>query len=158
MWLQLLAFWHNFMTLTTNVWNEGKQYLRSILGPAPQTYTLLQDGRVLPGVIALPESVRATSYLYVPETHRISAVENADPNARYRRLSYIAASFQHPSVGNVDISDWLGEIRAYPLPELSVKQLLTLWGLTQNMYVPLSGGVQVTITKSDGETDLIAFE
>ena len=158
MWLQLLAFWHNLVILATNVCNEGKQYFRNILGPAPQTYILLQDGRVLPGSIALTRSVRATSYLYVPETHRISAVENADPNARYRRLSDIAASFQHPSVGNVDISDWLGEIRANPVPELSVKQLLTLWGLTQNRFVPLSGGVQVTVTKNDGETELITLE
>lgn len=131
--------------------------LRNALGPTPISYILLQDGRVLPTCIEIPQAVLTTSYVFDPASQRLTQ-HNSDPNQRHRRLPTIAASFNHPSTGNVDISDWLGEIRAYPVPDLPIKQILTLWSFTQNMYVPLSDGVQVSITKNDGETELITFD
>jgi hypothetical protein len=157
MFLSLLAFWHNLTLYLTGVWNAGKQMLRDALGPSPQHYYLLPDCRVLPTTMTLPSVLTSTVFLYNPHTHRI--YQNATPqDARYSRLPYIAASFNHVSTGEVDISDWLGEIRAHPVPELPVKQLLTLWSYTHNRYVPLSDGVQVSVTKNDGETDLVTFD
>ncbi len=131
--------------------------LRDALGPSPQQFYLLSDGRVLPTTIRLPPIVTSTAFVYDPLTHRMYQ-NNTPQDARFRRLPYIAASFNHVSTGEVDISDWLGEIRAHPVPELSVKQLLTLWSFANNRYAPLSEGVQVTVTKNDGETDLVTFD
>ena len=157
MYLQLLAFWHNISIQISIVWNVGKQMLRDALGPAPISYYLLQDGRVLPTTIILPQTILTTSYVFDPHSSRLM-LYGSDPAQRYRRLPTIAANFNHPSTGNVDISDWLGEIRAHPVPDLPIKQVLTLWSLTQNRFVPLSDGVQVSVTKNDGETDMITFE
>lgn len=158
MYLQLLAFWHQLTVYTGIVWNAALAKIRSFAGPAPMNYYLLQDGRVLPNSINLPTELVVTTYEYTPHSYRLSLLSNTDLGARFRRLPTIAMSFNHPSTGEVDISDWLGEIRAHPVPELSVKQLLTLWSLAHHRYVPLSDGVQVSVTKNDGETDLVILE
>jgi hypothetical protein len=158
MWLQLLAFWHTTSIYLASVWDAAKTKARDWLGPAPQNFYLLQDGRVLPSSVPLPSTLTATTHLYDPRTHKMTAVTNTDPDARHRRLNIIAANFSHADTGPVDISDWVGEIRAFPVPELPVRQLLTLWALVHNQYVPLSGGAQVNVTKNDGETDLITLE
>ena len=157
MLLTLLAFWHRATIYMTHVWDETKSKIRSWLGPEPQNYYLLQDGRVLPSLITIPESLLATTHVYDPRSHRMTAL-NAEPDARHRRLNIIAANFSHPDTGAVDISEWVGEIRAHPVPEIQVRQLLTLWSLAHNSYVPFSGGTQVNVTKNDGETDLITLE
>lgn len=157
MLLTLLAFWYQILNYLTFVWNVAKSQLRLALGPAPQNYYLLQEGRVLPTTIRLPHSELNNAYIYDTNTLRLYK-NNTPQEMRFRRLPYIAASFNHVSTGLVDISDWLGEIRANPVPELPLKQLLTLWSLTHNQYVPLSNGVQVSITKNDGETELIIFD
>lgn len=156
MLLTLLAFWHKLTTYLTFVCDSGKQWLRDILGPSPTNYYLLTDSRVLPSSIVLPELELQSAYIYNPHTLRIYQ-NNTSQEERFRRLPYIAASFNHPTTGEVDISDWVGEIRAHPVPELPVKQLLTLWSYAHNRYVPLSDGVQVSITKNDGSTVLITF-
>jgi len=158
MYLQLLAFWHHLTVYTGIVWNAALAKIRSFVGPAPVNYYLLQDGRVLPNSINLPTELIVTTYEYEPHSNRLSLLSNTDIGARFRRLPTIAMSFNHPSTGEVDISDWLGEIRAHPVPELTVKQLLTLWSLAHHRYVPLSDGVQVSVTKNDGETDLVTLE
>jgi hypothetical protein len=157
MLLTLLAFWHQTSTYLTFVWNVAKSQLRLALGPAPQNYYLLQDGRVLPTTIRLPDSELNNAFIYDPNTLRLYQ-NNTPQDVRFRRLPYLAASFDHVNTGLIDISDWLGEIRANPVPELPLKQLLTLWSLVHNQYVPLSNGVQINVTKNDGETDLIIFD
>jgi hypothetical protein len=157
MLLTLLAFWHRLTIYLATVWDAAKQYMRVALGPAPQNFHLLSDGRVLPSSIPLPTSALATAYVYDPHTLRISQ-NNTPADARYRRLPYIAASYNNQNTGEVDISDWLGEIRASPVPDLHPKQLLMLWSLTHNRYVHLSDGAQATFTKSDGEIDHVVFE
>ena len=158
MWLQLLAFWHTTSVYLSNVWDVAKTKAREWLGPAPQYFYLLQDGRVLPSSVSLPNSLADSTHMYNPFTHKMTLLTNTDPDVRHRRLHVIAANFSHADTGNVDISDWVGEIRANPVPELPIRQLLTLWSLVHNRYVPFSGGVQVSITKNDGETDLITFD
>lgn len=156
MYLQLLAFWHAVTVWWQAMLESAKAHIRSAVGPAPTRYILLEDGRVLPATIELPAAVRNSAYLYDPATHRL--VQGATEGVRFRRLSTIALSLSHPTVGTLDLSDWIGDLRAHPVPELSAKQLLTLWSFAQNQYVPLSDGAQVTLTKNDGETDLITFE
>jgi hypothetical protein len=156
MFLQLLAFWHAVTVWWQGVQEAIKARIRSVVGPAPACYFLLEDGRVLPATIELPIIVRNTAHIYDPTTHRLS--QGATEGVRFRRLQIIALSLTHPSVGTLDLSDWVGDLRAHPVPEIGAKQLLTLWSMAQNTYVPLSDGAQVTITKNDGETDLITFE
>lgn len=158
MLLQLLAFWHRLTIFMNIVWRKGIAAIRKLIGPAPTNYYLLQDGRVLLDTTLLPQEIAAETYLYNPETQKITTVAAPDPEGRFRRLNYLAASVTHHTIGNIDISEWLGEIRANPVPELNVKQIFLLWAAQHHRYMPLSNGVQFTITKSNGETDVITFE
>jgi hypothetical protein len=158
MMIQLLAFWHNFSVTFYHMLEDFKQWMRNKLGHAPVSYALLPDGRVLPTTVELPEFVRTHTFFYNPRNHRMTQGSLESSDARYRRLSYIAMSIQHPLVGNIDLSDWIGEIRAHPVPEIPVKQLLSLWSLIHNVYIPFSDGTQVNITKNDGENDSIRFD
>ena len=148
--LHLLALWYRLTNAATNVWNAGISYLRTCIGPAPASYYLLNDGRVIPASIALPQSLTSTTYLYNPHTNRLTHLEHLNHDGRHRRLPIIAASFEHESTSLIDISEWIGEIRAHPTPEVNIKQLLTLWSLVHNRYVPLSDGVNISVTKNDG--------
>lgn len=159
MWIQLLAFWHTVTVYYEALKAQTQQKLREWLGPAPESFYLLVDGRVLPSSYVLPQSVLETSHTFDPRTQRIQpAAAQQEPEGRWRRLPFIAGSVSHPSIEPIDFSDWLGDIRANPVPELPVKQILTLWSAVHHRYVPLSGGVQVTVTRSDGETDMITYE
>jgi hypothetical protein len=159
MLLQLLAFLHRLTIYGQSVWNATKQKIREKIGPQPQAFYLLSDGQVIPSTVNISHTFQANTYVYNPDNYRITlAFSETEPNARFRRLPYIAGNIQHEGIGTIDISDWLGELRAHPIPDLHIKQLIVLWSLVHNQYVPFTNGLQVTITKNDGETDCVIFE
>jgi hypothetical protein len=54
------------------------------------------------------------------------------------------------STGTTDISEWVGEIRACPIPEfLTVKQILLLWSFVHETHLSLQD-VTVGVVKDDG--------
>jgi hypothetical protein len=73
---------------------------------------------------------------------------------RYRPLSILALQIQHIDVGIIDISDWIGDIRMFPQQDITPRQLVELWGVTQNRYVP-NEDVQVVITRNDGTVETV---
>jgi hypothetical protein len=159
MLLQFLALYQRACEAFWPLWEVGKQYVREWLGPAPQTWWLLPDGRVLPGTIALPTEVHQSAILYTPATHTLvhTSIIQSDPAVsnpiRYRRLPYLSLSVSHRCFGIQDLSDWVNELRGAPgTLELPLKQLLTLWGLSTNTYSPITE-TTVRVTKSDGEEE-----
>lgn len=157
MYMKLLAFYEQVYVFTKYYSEIGKYYARQWLGPAPQNYLLLADGQVLPSVTQLPSTVTASTHLYDSSTNRITCISNPSPEGRYRPLQYISMRIESEIVGNIDMSDWLGEIRANPVPNLSIKQILSLWSLTQNTYVPFDGKTSVFVTKNNGFDDTVIF-
>ena len=153
MLLTVLAWYTRTVNFTTPYWNKLLQSARDWLGPTPQRFLILEDGQVLPSTMHIPASLRASTYVYNPETNRIALLEDPEPAGRFRPLHYLSAELRHAIVGSVDISDWLEEIRANPVPQtIPIKQLFHLYGLVQNRYIPVSDGVEVMVTTSDGET------
>lgn len=158
MLLQFLALYQRACEAFWPLWEVGKQYVREWLGPAPQTWWLLPDGRVLPGTIALPNEVYQSAIIYIPATHKLvqaAQTESATPNTavRYRRLPYVSLVVTHPRFGMQDVSDWANELRGAPgTLDLPLKQLLTLWCLSANTYSPITE-TTVRVTKSDGEEE-----
>ena len=147
--VQTLAYCEQFRAWITPYVEAAKSKLRIWLGPEPINYTLLADGRVLPASISIPEHIGATAYTYHAETQQITQYGAANPEGRYRRLNTIALQVIDPIVGSVDMSDWLGEVRANPVPGLMPKQILNLWSAVHNTYVPVNG-VNLRATHSDG--------
>ena len=166
MLLTFLAFCGRASVFFKNAWEDAKATARTWLGPAPQNLLLLADGSVIPADTAIPDSIRNTAYLYDIDTQRITVAgvapttpesqesqESQEPQetgGRFRRLPYVAMTANHPIVGNTDISDWLGEIRANPVPNLHAKQILSLWSAVHRVYIPHTGDLRILITKSDG--------
>ena len=148
--LEALALYEQVSVVVKGYLNKAAHGARVWLGPEPEAYYLLPDGQVLPTTVVLPESVFAKAYVYNPDTQRITLASNTNPDGRFRPLAYLAVQVAHPDTGTIDMSDWLGDVRANPVPELSSQQLITLWSYTHNRYVPFCPGTTITVAMSDG--------
>ena len=148
MWLQCLAFYEHASVFLTRCTTAVKSHFRSWLGPEPQDYHLLSDGSVLPTSIPLPSSVTATAFRYDCTAYRLSPVTVAE--GRFRPVPVVSLRVERDDVGSIDISEWIGELRQRGMVEApNIKQLLQLYALVSNTFVPLSGAT-VHLTRSDG--------
>ena len=150
--IQLLAFVENLITIANPYWEDAKQMLREWLGPVPHTYHLLADGRVLRHDVSLPEEIRALAYMFNPLTRKMSKLVPSGEDGRYKALPFIGIVINGPD--RIDISDWLGEIRSYPIPDITPKQIVLLWSLVHNNYIP-SENATLDIVKNDGSQETI---
>ena len=152
--LYALAFAEQMITTLLPYWESLKHELRVWLGPEPLTYHILPDGRVLHSSVVLPEEVRSNAFLFDPITKHITKL--VEPvNGRFKPLPYIGIELENSTM-KIDISDWLGEIRACPVPEISAKQVLLLWSIVHNKYIVFDGST-MQIVKSDGTQETIAL-
>jgi hypothetical protein len=68
-------------------------------------------------------------------------------------VPYLSVVIKQPIMGDIDLSEWVGELRANPVPEtLPLKQLVTLWSLAYNQYIPLSYTLATINANGDYET------
>jgi len=148
-YMEYLAWYERVSVSIHSFWEFVKHELRIWLGPEPSSYYLLSDGRVLPSSITLPEDVRPHTYIYDPHTKYIRLYTNS--SGRFRPLPFLGMRFE-----DHDISDWVGEIRAYPVPNLSVKQIVTLWSLSHTTYIPAR--LLVHVVKNDGTEGDVEIE
>jgi len=149
MLLECLAFYEQTSVVVKGYWEIAKSLVRQWLGPEPLTWLLLADGRILPSSVLLPESVKSSTYEFDPHTNRMKLANDTE-DGRFRPMRYLSLTVEEP-VGNTDLSDWLGEIRAKPVPEsMRVQQLITLWSLTNNQYLPITN-VTIRYTNSEGD-------
>lgn len=151
MMIEMLAFYEQMSVVVKGYVRVAAKGARVWLGPEPEAYYLLSDGQILPTTLVLPDSVFNTTHVYNPDTQRITLASTTEPEGRFRPLPYLAVQVSHPTTGTVDLSDWLGEVRANPVPDLDTKQLITLWSYLHNRYVPLCPGTTITVTTSDGQ-------
>lgn len=159
MWLLLLAYLERTLGWIQMKTDQAKQKLREWLGPAPQNYLLLADGRVLPANIQIPEEAeRATTYLFEATTSRMTLLNQPIPTSRFRQLHVISCTLQKGEA-TYDLSDWISEIRANPVPPtVPLKQYVQLWSLVTGSYVPFSGNVTVTTTSDRGDVTTTVWE
>jgi hypothetical protein len=127
--------------------------LRSWLGPAPQNYFLLDDGRILPTTVQLPPDVFLSAYLYDSATQRITRADTANPEGRFKpALPYLSLVVYQHDGKELDLSEWVGDLRSNPAPLLmcSFRQIVSLWSMIHNTYIDANYSV-IYIT-SEGET------
>lgn len=132
--------------------------LRTWLGPEPQNYYLLADGRVLPTTIRLPADITELAFIFNPQTQHFTSVAAQTPEGRFKpAVPYLSVVIKQPITGDIDLSEWVGDLRANPVPEiLTLKQLVTLWSLTNSRYVPLSYTLETI--NSEGEYETVTVE
>ena len=132
--------------------------LRTWLGPEPQNYYLLADGRVVPTTFALPADVADLAFLFNTLTQHFTSAAATAPDGRFKpAVPYLSVVIKQPITGDIDLSEWVGELRANPVPEnLPLKQLVTLWSLINSRYIPLSYTLETI--NSDGEYETVTVE
>jgi hypothetical protein len=160
MYLVILAYLERFILVLVTAWTAFKSLLRTALGPAPVNYHILTDGRILSTEMPLPAPATDSTLLFDVQNNHITSMAHPVPEGRFRRLPYVSLRVEHDSVGAIDMSDWIGELRANPVPSpdiLGVKQLIQLWSHVHNRYVPLRGA-RVVSTGSDGEETTTVLE
>jgi len=141
--LSAIAFYERVSVYLQELWEYTKGETRTWLGPAPVRLVLLADGRILPATVDLPASVQETAFFYDAGTHRIAKIGHP-PEGRFRRLPYVSLRVEHPTEGTVDLSDWIGGLRANPVPTLPLTQLLLLASLSLHRYIPIAGATLYT--------------
>jgi len=150
--LEIAAFYHRAFVFLCGVWESAKSLARSFLGPEPERLYVFTDGRVAPVRFDLPEALQSTTYVFDPATNRITLASAPEPEGRFRRLPLIGLRLEHPSIEPVDLSDWIGDIRANPVPSLTTKQLIQIGSYTQQRYLPTGDGAIAHVVGEDGET------
>jgi hypothetical protein len=132
--------------------------LHSWLGPAPQNYYLLDDGRILPATVSLPPEVYSLAFLYHADTHRMTRADTPAPEGRFKpAVPYLSVVVKQATHDPLDLSDWVGELRANPVPLLSfpIDQIVSLWAAVNNVYMPIRYTVEVI--HSDGRNSAYAI-
>jgi hypothetical protein len=128
--------------------------LRTWLGPEPQNYYVLADGRVVPATVSLPADIAELAFIFNPQTQHFTSAIATAPMGRFKpAVPYLSVVIKQPITGDIDLSEWVGDLRANPVPEtLPLKQLVTLWSLTNSRYVPLSYTLETINSNGDYET------
>jgi hypothetical protein len=132
--------------------------LRSWIGPAPQNYYLLDDGRVVPSTVSLPPDVHSLAFLYHTDTHRITQATVPTPEGRFKpAVPYLSVVVKQATQEPMDLSYWVGELRANPVPLMSfpIDQIVSLWAAVKNVYMPIRYTVEVI--HSDGNNGSYAI-
>lgn len=136
----------------------AKNKMRSWLGPEPQNYYLLADGRVIPASTSLPAQEQITAQLFEVQSNRLSSAATLNPAGRFRPIQFVSATVNHSAYGITDLSNWIGELRANPVPtNLGILQLLQLYSLVHNVFVPIRN-VTINIVKNNGDMEIIHME
>ena len=152
--MTLLATFNTLCIYYNRIATATASRLRHYLGPEPQNWALLQDGRILPSTTPFPPTVQETAYLYDIQTNHMTKMGGGATTGRHRPLSILALQIQHPDVGSIDISDWVGEVRIFPAREITPRELVELWGAVQNRYVPIDGA-RAAVTRNDGSVETV---
>ena len=132
--------------------------LRTWLGPEPQNYYILADGRVVPTTVTLPRDVAEQAFLFNYKKNRLTAAAATLTEGRFRpAVPYLSIVIKQPLSTDIDISEWVGDMRANPVPEnIPLKQLISLWSLTNSRYIPLSYTLETI--NADGEYETVTIE
>jgi len=116
--------------------NNAVNLLRQWLGPLPQNFWLLDDGRVLPITYTLPNSVANLAYLYDCEIHHMFGM-NVNNGRPRRATPYLSVVIHQPDQEPLDLSDWMNELKVQPPPATPfvLPQLVDLWAAVHHTYV-----------------------
>lgn len=157
--LAFLSFLNTVSVYLSSCADQAKNALRVWLGPAPQNYYLLADGRVIPASIPLPAEEQQQAQLFEVQSNRLFSAATPNPVGRFRPIPFVSAIANHPTYGAIDLTDWIGELRANPVPQnLGILQLLQLYSLVHNVFVPIRGGVTLNVVKNDGTEEIIRLD
>lgn len=145
--MQALAWYNNFYEIGQHYINIAVQYLRRMLGPEPQRYYLLANGEIVPATTDIPESFMESALEYNPESQRITQM--GTPEGRYRPIQILSLVIRNPIIGDIDISEWIGELRMLPVFPIQPSSLVRIWASHHSRYIPIQNTL-LEITDNEG--------
>jgi hypothetical protein len=153
--LQALAMYERYVTnVFLPTWEIIKQTIRDWVGPEPLTYYLLTNGHILPSCMKLSDELQSDTFLYNPIRKQITKANNRTPEGRFRPLPFIGI-YVTKTTETIDITEWLGEIRANPIPtDISPQQIILLWCYAKNTYFDLKNCKIHTVRTDGTEEDI----
>lgn len=140
---------------------KAKSALRDWLGPEPEDYYLLEDGRVIPTSVFLPLNVANKALYYNTRDNQITNQPyHIATEGRFKpAVPYLSMTLQQPGEPDIDMSEWIGDMRANPVPEsLNLQQLVTLWSMVNHKYVPLSYTLALIDSNGENKSEVVSYE
>jgi hypothetical protein len=153
MLLQAFALFHQLQQTVLLFLTHAKKACRTVLGPEVPNFYILRNGDVVPTYFSNIEDQLSTAHIYDVETQRIS---NAliPMEGRYKPLTILALCITLPNGKKVDLSEWVGNIRANPNIPLAPKTLIDLWSASTNTYVRYQ---TVEVTDNLGDVHTVTY-
>ena len=149
--ITLLLWYGRISTWCSSLTDSCKRSVRQWAGPAPLTYHLLADGRVLPSTISLPVALQSTSYTFVPDTTVLTTPSSEE--RRSQRLSWIAVEIEEEN-GRTDISDWVQSLRWKGQTQPPLQGIILLWSLLNQRAFAIR---TIHLVKNTGEEEHITM-
>ena len=114
------------------------------LFPEAPNYYILYNGDVIPANVKGAEKYLSSSYLFDTDTQRITAANAPTPAGRFKGIGVLGLSILRKDEPPIDISEWVGNIRANPPITLTARQLVVLWSKIHKVYIPKKTNLEVT--------------
>jgi hypothetical protein len=142
------VIWYGRITnYCSSIYETTLNGVRTWLGPLPQSYYILADGRVVPSTTTLPIPFLGTHYQYTPGE---SIIRQSFSTVRPKRFAWIAVEIDHN-----DLSDWIQTLRWVGEQEPSLCSLVTLWSMIHQRVFEF--GTTIHATKNTTEECHISY-
>jgi hypothetical protein len=146
--MQALAWYNQLYELGQYYTQVALQYVRRLLGPEPARYLLLANGDTIPAHSEVPAPLLENAYEYDPTLRRFTR-RGTPQEGRYRPLPYLGLIVRNPAIGEIDLSDWIGEARIRPVAAVPPAALVRIWATHHNRYIPTRDTL-LEITDNEG--------
>jgi len=107
---------------------------------------MLNQGDIVSSRYDIPPSLK--TFVYDPNSNRMAPLLNVPDDARYRPVPFLSLSIKIKERTHC-LDDWVGAIRVYNCPVLTVHQLVQLWATANHVYVPK--GATIECMNDEGE-------
>lgn len=155
MLLELLAYFNIGWTYLQSLTDEGKDALRTWLGPGTSNYILH------PTMDVLPESMQRSyvrddaALLYSESDKRIRPLIPPAQEPSFQRLPWVSVLHKHAET-TTDLSEWVSEVRTVrPVPLL---QCIRLASRVLNMHLAETSGATVHVMFRNGREAVFEYK
>lgn len=121
------------------------RWMRAALGPEPERVILLGNGDIVRS--SFRGADLSGAFVYDPALSQIRPL--ADVPGRKRPAPFVAMTV-HSGTDVIDLTEWIGEVRAAPLPfPLTAPLLVDLWSHSYQTYIPSNATIRYTTREGD---------
>lgn len=148
MYLYLLSVYGSLYNYSQSYKRLLFSKIRHYIGPEPSNYYIMPCSRIVSASMNISEQDKSTAILFNTENKTLLSLQKYCDKPQ--RPKYISILISHPSFADdIDISDWIGDIRANHDISLSLKQFVELWSFDNNQYIPFDNNLTLfTIDKT----------